>query len=38
MSLLDFVSHPIAVQADLSQAEVAALRLYTGKSIGMLCK
>jgi len=31
MSLLDFINHPIAAQADLSQAEVASLRLYTGK-------
>ena len=30
MSLLSFINHPIAVQANLTQSEVAALRLYTG--------
>lgn len=30
MSLQDFVNHPKAVEAELTVAEVAALRLYTG--------
>lgn len=30
MTLQDFVDHDIARKADLSQAEVAVLRLYTG--------
>lgn len=33
MTLEDFVQHPVAVAAKLSQAEVAVLRLYTGKLI-----
>ena len=30
MTLHDFVKHPVAVEANLTEAEVAALRLYTG--------